>query len=174
METSEIMKTPSDIKTFLIGQPKGLIPLEMTHELISMLSGIWDQFVGSDETRMTASKLSGRAEKLSWDPSASTLEFEIERHGATVKGSSRAEIQNWVIDLKDGTAHQSANGYIQLRKQNPPLSFDLIVTKLVEAVVAGPDHNYKCSIVWGGEDDLRIIPNVLVPPGIVPQATFKG
>ena len=51
---------------------------------------------------MWASKL-GRMEKVEWQPPY--LTFSIERHGATVKGSTRAELQNWQVD----TSHRSLN-----------------------------------------------------------------
>jgi hypothetical protein len=48
-----------------------------------------------------------RAEELSWNPPI--LSFTIERHGATARGSSRAELHEWTVNLHEGTAHWAAS-----------------------------------------------------------------
>jgi hypothetical protein len=61
---------------------------------------------GADETAMEGWKVS-RAEELSWNPPI--LSFTIERHGATARGSSRAELHEWTVTLHEGTAHWAAS-----------------------------------------------------------------
>ena len=65
------------------------------------LAGCWREFTGSASERMHAGKL-GRMEAVRWDPPV--LSFTIERHGAMSGGSTRAELQQWRIDLDRKTA----------------------------------------------------------------------
>ena len=85
------------------------------------------------------------------DPANCVIEFEIERHGGTVMGSSRAERQGWRIDLKNGTASHATLGYKQLYKQNARLDIRPVVKGVVEAVKGGPGHDYEASITWIGQ-----------------------
>jgi len=52
---------------------------------------------------MTADKLLGRMEEVLWSPP--DLTFSIERHGAAALGSSRAELQEWMIDVVAAIVH---------------------------------------------------------------------
>lgn len=65
------------------------------------LAGCWHEFARSASKRMHAGKL-GRMEAVRWDPPV--LSFTIERHGAMSAGSTRAELQQWRIDLDRKTA----------------------------------------------------------------------
>jgi hypothetical protein len=45
---------------------------------------------------------------LEWnDP---ILAFTLEQHGGTVLGSSRADLERWIVNLNDGTAHVEQAG----------------------------------------------------------------
>ena len=66
-------------------------------QVIGLLGACWSMFDGSNRTKMDGGKLY-RAEKLSWNPPL--LSFEIERHGAMFYGSTRAEVQDWEVNLE--------------------------------------------------------------------------
>ena len=51
-------------------------------------------------------------EKVVWQPP--NLNFVIERHGATVLGSSRAKRHKWEVNINNRTAICSEAGYRQL------------------------------------------------------------
>ena len=68
--------------------------IKNTTELEKALAGCWDDFTG-DSGGMTPSKLHDRMEEVFWEPPI--LDFVIERHGGTVMGSTRAELQYWTI-----------------------------------------------------------------------------
>lgn len=51
---------------------------------------------------MEGYKLIGRTEGLTWNPPI--LAFDIERHGATVLGSTRADVQSWRVNIETRTA----------------------------------------------------------------------
>lgn len=71
-------------------------------KLAEMLAAHWEEFGGSDENSMEGYKLFQRMEYVSWSPPL--LEFVIERHGSVVKGSTRAELHHWQVNLDSMTA----------------------------------------------------------------------
>jgi hypothetical protein len=84
-------------------------PITETTALESVLATYWGEFVGSDFEGMTADKLFGRMEDVAWDPPV--LRFVVERHGATVLGSSRAELHRWTLNIEERTADSYTAGY---------------------------------------------------------------
>src|SRR4051812_13634125 len=109
----------------------GLLSMEATDVVIDRLEACWELLTGSDQTSMQPSKLS-RAENLRWDPPI--LSFEIERHGATVLGSPRAELHRWRIDLERGTADCQTGRYRKLHPTSPKLDVTPIVASVCEAI----------------------------------------
>jgi len=105
-------------------------------EVLAKLAACWDGFLGSSDSRMGSYKLD-RAEDLRWDPPR--LTFTIERHGATVQGSSRAETQRWVVDFDAGTAVAMRTGFSQLRPLSPRLDVQSIAAEIAELIVSGRD-----------------------------------
>ena len=93
-------------------------------------SGCWDQLQGSRGGGMAAHKLRGRTEEMQWKPP--TLSFNIERHGAMVNGSSRAEVQQWRIDLDRKIAELAAFR----RRQKLPMDKRLDVRPLAAEIAA--------------------------------------
>lgn len=81
-----------------------------TSELERLLAICWDQFEG-DYGGMEDYKLLGRMEDVTWDPHTHILTFKIERHGGTVMGSSRAEIQRWKVDVNKMTVGHEISGH---------------------------------------------------------------
>src|SRR4051794_5739582 len=88
------------LQTYLSGLAPG--PITDAAELEGLLEPCWHAFVGSDNGGMEGRKLLGRMEDGAWDPPL--LTFTVERHGATVLGSTRAELQKWTVDLEKRTA----------------------------------------------------------------------
>src|SRR5215831_20472355 len=65
--------------------PPGAIEGHAKYNVMHLLANCWHELEGAGETAMQARKLD-RAEDVSWNPPV--LSFTIERHGATVLGSS--------------------------------------------------------------------------------------
>ena len=64
---------------------------------------VWDEWHTFDGSRkMDGYKLLHRMENPVWQPPV--LSFSIERHGGTVNGSTRAEVQNWELNVLRRTA----------------------------------------------------------------------
>lgn len=68
---------------------------------LTLLRAAWDDLSGSGRSSMAVSTL-WRIEEPNWaDP---ILTFVVERDGGSALGSTRAELQRWVIDLETQTA----------------------------------------------------------------------
>jgi hypothetical protein len=102
------MKSP--LKKFLSKLPPG--PVHDTTALEELLKQEWESIDGSDFGGLEAYKLTGRLEEVQWQPPR--LTFFIERHGATVFGSTRAELQHWQVDISTWTARIASAGRRQL------------------------------------------------------------
>jgi hypothetical protein len=74
---------------------------------------------------MKAEKLYGRMESVLWEPPL--LTFVIERHGSTIRGSTRAELQHWTVDVNQGTATLALGGHRQLYPAQPRLNIQPLV-----------------------------------------------
>jgi len=112
--------------TYLKQTPEGEIA--DTAELEELLAGCWEKFDG-DYGGMEPHKLLGRMENVLWRPPI--LEFVIERHGGTVMGSSRAELQYWAVDLE----HKSVTTYVEGYQQISPRAAPLDVKSIAEEII---------------------------------------
>jgi len=86
---------------------------------------------------MAASKLHERMESVEWSPPH--LQFTIERHGGTVHGSTRADLQRWDVNVQRGTATLIAGGVRQLRKLQRRLDVTPLADTIAALVLAGAD-----------------------------------
>lgn len=105
-------------------------------QLDDLLPWAWPDLDGSGETAMESWKLY-RIEGPRWAPPV--LSFEIERHGATVNGSTRAEVQAWAVDLDKRTAHITGSHRRQLYPAASRLDVGPIADEVVRLVQAGAD-----------------------------------
>ena len=95
------------LREFLLALPVGGVDAE---RLVDVLAGAWGRLDRHD-TRMAAFKLD-RLEAPRWD--GSVLTFLVERHGGTVLGSTRAEVQHWEVDPRAATARIVRSTHRQL------------------------------------------------------------
>jgi hypothetical protein len=132
--------------------------------IIELLVNCWEQFSGARDAAMSLFKLH-RAEQLSWSPPL--LEFVMERHGATVLGSSRAELQKWSVDLRSGRVCYVDAGYRQLTPAAPKVDVNPIVERVLDAVKKGPGSNCELArsgvLVWHDANRISIYHGVLIP-----------
>ena len=87
--------------------------VEETTQLELLLAEVWDD-LGGDSGGIAGHKLIRRMEHVEWHPPL--LTFVIERHGGTVLGSIRAEVQRWTVDLDRQTATCERAGHRQLSR----------------------------------------------------------
>jgi hypothetical protein len=96
-----------DLRAYLDSVSPGGVP--DPGKLEGLLGQCWDGFDRGEAEGMSGSKLRGRVQNLRWDPPR--LFFEIERHGGTVLGSSRAERHEWNVDLVSRTSRTLADAH---------------------------------------------------------------
>jgi hypothetical protein len=115
---------------------------------------------------MHARKLD-RAEKFWWKPPV--LTFTIERHGATVLGSSRADLQRWELNLTTRDAECSKESYRQIHPATPKLDVKPIASRVCETIREGSGSNSDLVqngvVVWKGDDEVWVYHGKLIPGG---------
>lgn len=120
----------SQLYDYLSALPPGSV--EDQAELVRHLQACWDDLRGSNRSAMAIWKLS-RLEDPRWEPPL--LSFAVERHGAIVGGgSTRAEMQYWVVDPRFATARVEGTGRRQLRPSAPRLDVRPLVEEIAHLV----------------------------------------
>jgi hypothetical protein len=144
--------------------PPGQVSPQILDKILGLLAKCWPSFVGSELSAMDARKLH-RAESLSWH--APVVSFIVERHGAIVQGSTRAELQGWQVNLETGSARCESNGYRQLSPKAKSLDVKPIARCVCTAAMQGPASSCDLVrtgvLVWTGEDELSVKHGVLIP-----------
>lgn len=102
-----------------------------------ILAEHWHNLNGSGDGGMEPYKLIGRMEDSQWNPPI--LSFIVERHGGTVCGSTRAELQHWKVDLDAGTAEITKTGHRQLEPMATRISIKGIADEIAQAILKGDD-----------------------------------
>src|SRR5262249_2876793 len=115
--------------------PHGAIEGHTKYKVIHLLANCWDELEGRGGPGRRPGSWD-RAEAFWWNPPV--LSFTIERHGATVLGSSRAELHQWSVDLRQRTARCERRRYRQLRPTAPRFDVKPIAAWVCEAVQQGP------------------------------------
>lgn len=123
------------LQELLAAVPPGPIPEDT--KLDKALATCWDDFRGSYEGGMKDDKLLGRMENVHWQ--SPILTFTIERHGGTTKGSTRAELQHWELNLDDQTACIVKEGHRQLQTMAPRISAKAIAEEIAALILNGKD-----------------------------------
>jgi len=144
-------------------------PVPDAREVESLLAACWDDLSGSDAESMSAEKLIGRIAQVEWNPPM--LSFVIERHGGTVKGSSRAAVHSWKIDVAQMKAYCSVAGHRQLKPMSPRLDMAPLVSETVDLICSGQsDPRLK----WRTDDEVRILVGKIVVAETLPRQTIEG
>jgi hypothetical protein len=119
------------LKEFLANLTPG--PVSDAGTLEALLAEAWPSLSGARRGGMEGYKIPGRAESLCWNPPC--LTFTIERHGGTVMGSTRAELQDWLVDVTAGTAEIIATRRRQLRATASRMDVIGIAREMAEAIL---------------------------------------
>lgn len=78
-----------------------------------------------------------RIEQMGWAPP--NLRFIVERHEGTFRGSSRAELIRWTVDVNEGIASSEPAGHRQLYKIACRLNLRPVAEKIVDTIAQGKD-----------------------------------
>jgi len=134
-------------------------------KVIGFLMECWPFLNGSSEHSTFSDKLY-RAENLRWE--SPILDFQLERHGATVNGSRRADIHYWEVNIEEGSAKIVKNGRRQLEKMAPRMDTKAKAIEIAEIILNGQDHP---SLSWDNNRDYVVISIGLIIPETIPQTT---
>lgn len=135
-------------------------PIEDPDALAIVLAGGWSALSGSDAGGMMAYKLLGRIEQAEWNPP--NLSFKIERHGGAARGSTRAEIQNWRVDIDKREVLLGASEARQLRPTAPRLDLVPLVKRVAEQVILGAKVP---ELAWLPSGSVRVQIGQILPRG---------
>jgi hypothetical protein len=161
---------------FLRPVSPGTIPANISDQLFRLVVASWDEFSGSAETGMDTWKIlrDEGPKDVTWSPPS--LSFTIERHGATVLGSTRAEKQRWTLNLDKRTADHVQTGFRQLHPRAPRLDVGGLTDEVSKAVQEGPRSASQLVsgsvVVWKSDDELVIFHGKIVGGGY--QQTVSG
>lgn len=141
-------------------------PVADVPTLERLLAAVWDGLSG-DDGGMEAYKLLNRMEKPIWNPPV--LNFRIERHGGTVLGSSRAEVQEWTVDLERLTASVKVAGRRQVSQLQPRVDVKPIAADLCGVILTGKQDD---RLKWDGTSKVRVLMGKVLPERSAVKATL--
>jgi hypothetical protein len=139
-----------------------------TSEVERLLAVAWTDLAG-DFGGMRPDKLFSRMEDVSWE--SPLLTFQIERHGATALGSSRAEMQTWTINLEKGTACCESSGYRQLSPRQRPLDVRPMAEEVAALIL---EHVEDARVKWLDRETVRVNSGVILPKGSAVKMTLAN
>lgn len=122
-----------------------------TTELSRLLARCWCEFSGCNDGGMVADKLVGRIESVEWNPPH--LKFIIERHGGTVHGSARAELQYWQIDIDRRAACIQRTSHRQLSKMAPRLDVHPLCEEVCHLIVS---RQSDPRLLWKSDSQVQV------------------
>jgi hypothetical protein len=149
----------------------GLVPGEIadTADLERLLAASWGDFAGSGDGGMESYKLLGRMEDVHWEPPI--LLFVIERHGGTVCGSTRAELQHWEVNLDTMTVEITKVGRRQLEPMARRIDVEPIKNDLVQKILAGEEDP---RLRWIEAGMVQVVLAWIFPDGSGYKQTVEG
>jgi len=127
--------------------------------IVNLLAQCWPNFTGSGSNGMTAAKIrDDRLESTTWNPPC--IEFDIERHGGIILGSTRAEIYSWSVDLVTQSAISMQTGRRQVKQQAPKWFAAPEAQKFADLINKGLKHE---GLEWKSPERVRILIDKIIP-----------
>lgn len=139
-----------------------------TSDLERLLAASWDEFSG-DYGGMEGYKLLGRMEDVTWEPPI--LAFVVERHGRTVAGSSRADLQGWTVNTEQKTIFCEPLGCRQVRPIQPRLKVEPLVEEIVRLIVAKHEDD---RLQWHDDGSVKVLVGKIIPADSAVKQTLGG
>lgn len=132
-------------------------PAPDAHMVLEALTRVWPD---DAQTSLTKSKLH-RWERPRW--ASPILSFDIERHGATVHGSKKAEVHTWSVNVDAESVTLVGTATRQLHKNDARLDVEALANKVVAAVALGPDGPAVSWLKWSNDGGVQVVMNDLIP-----------
>lgn len=143
----------------------GYISAGDSSRIIAELSLCWESIPGCDAESTAVDKLH-RAEEVCWSPPI--LSFKLERHGGTVRGSSRASLHCWEVDTEQPEARIVQTSMRQLSPKAQVMDIEQKANEIATLILNGLDDP---RVTWL-EDRQRVRVNIgEVIPLTNPQTT---
>lgn len=155
------------LRDHLMALPPGAV-LD-TNGLDGLLADCWGDLERAYDGGMEASKLLGRMESIHWQPPI--LTFVIERHGGTVCGSTRAELQHWEVDVERSTATIVKTGQRQVAPMSRRVSVTPMAQEVAEAALQGKSDE---RLRWLGGDCVHVVTSRAFPTISGCKRTIEG
>lgn len=157
-------KLAAQLQDLSAGPVSGSAKMDITR----LLSDCWNEFGGAADSRMAYWKIirDEGPQRMMWSPPR--LSFTIERHGGIVQGSTRAEKQEWVLDIEKKTARQEIIGFRQVYPRARVLNVNAIADDVCKAVLGGPGVESPLAsqgvLFWTADSEIvlkhaKLIPN---------------
>lgn len=144
-------------------------PIAALPDLDRLVAACWDEFDGSGDGGMEDYKLIGRMEHIIWEPPI--LTFVIERHGGTVCGSTRAELQYWSVNFDEWTAEITKTGHRQLDAMAARMSIKSMAAEIAEQIL-NSDHDDR--IEWLENGSVKVLASSIFPADSGFKRTVEG
>jgi len=155
------------VKELLMCVPSGAV--RDGNGLDRLLAECWNDLEGANEGGMEAFKIIGRMESIHWQPPI--LTFVIERHGGTVCGSTRAELQHWEVDVERVAASIVETGQRQVAPMARRVSGTPVAQEIAEAGVRGKSDE---RLRWLSHDDVHVVTSRVFPTTSGCKRTVEG
>lgn len=157
----------TSLKDFLMNQSPGS---DLDREQVEfLLAEAWPSLRGSRTGGMQPHKIRGRTEDLGWNPPL--LTFKIERHGGTVNGSTRAEMQHWCVDVAAHTAEIVSTSRRQLHAMAKRVNVKGPAAVIAEAILNGQE---SASLKRYPDGRVKVLISALLPHGDDFKQTVAG
>jgi hypothetical protein len=155
-----------ELRKYLSSQKPG--PLKVTSDVERLLAEVWGD-LGGDHGGMAGHKLIGRMEAVEWQPPI--LRFTNERHGGTVFGSTRAELQHWTVDLDSRTAMFGRTVQRQVSRTASRVDIAPIAAEIADLIVGGVSDE---RLRWLDDGRVRIEMGRIFPEQSGVKQTVQG
>jgi hypothetical protein len=139
-----------------------------TTDLERLLAVCWGEFSGH-HGGMEGSRLLGRIEDVTWQPPV--LTFSVERHGRTVAGSSKADLQGWTVNVEQNTVFCEPLGCRQVRPLKARLKVEPLAEEIVRLIVAKQQDD---RLQWHEDDSVKVLVGKIIPADSAAKQTLAG
>lgn len=99
------------------------------------------------------------------------LAFTIERHGRTVLGSTRAELQRWEVNLDTQEASCFSAGYRQVAPTSPRVNFQQVARELAPLILSRQDDE---RLKWRKDGSLQVIMTKIFPGSVAQTLSVEA
>jgi hypothetical protein len=148
--------TLENIRDYLASLHAG--PVSDSSRLQSLLASCWKVLSKDVAGGMETDILYDRMESILWEPPR--LTFIIARHGGSGCGSTRAELQQWTVDINRGSASFVLTGYRQLRAAQAKLDVLGFAQKIATLILR---RQVDDRLKWSPNGQVRVLVGAVLP-----------